>query len=100
MFVNEYIMNRKRYDKWAAPKFWRLRSFYVYLIIFIAGIFGWIYFDRVGASARWQTIGAFLVFVSVYRAYFSLDARRQDLPSYPAEIFQRKRLGLQGYPKR
>ena len=39
MFVNEYIMNRKRYDKWAAPKFWRLRSFYVYLIIFIAGIF-------------------------------------------------------------
>lgn len=27
MFVNEYVMTRKRYDKWAAPKFWKLPIF-------------------------------------------------------------------------
>ena len=70
MFVNEYIMNRKRYDKWATPNFWRLPTFYVCLVIFIAGVFGWIYFDRVNASARWQSIGAFLTFVAVYIGVF------------------------------
>lgn len=70
MFVNEYIMNRKRYNKWATPKFWRLPSFYICLVIFIAGVFGWIYFSRVDAPARWQTIGAFLTFVAVYRGVF------------------------------
>lgn len=63
-------MDRKRYDKWAAPKFWRLPSFYIYLVIFIAGVFGWIYFDYVDASARWKSIGAFLTFVAVYRGVF------------------------------
>lgn len=70
MFVNEYVMTRKRYDKWATPKFWKLPIFYLYLAIFIAGVFGWIYFDRVDAPARWQTIGAFLTFVAVYRGVF------------------------------
>lgn len=70
MFINEYIMDRRRYDKWATPKFWKLPVFYLYLVIFIAGIFGWIYFDRVDAPARWQTIGAFLTFVAVYRGVF------------------------------
>lgn len=70
MFVNEYVMNRKRYDKWATPKFWKLRSFYLYLAIFAAGVFGWFYFDWVGASARWRTIGVFLVFVALYRGVF------------------------------
>ena len=23
MFINEYVMNRKRYGKWATPKFWK-----------------------------------------------------------------------------
>ena len=53
MFVNEYVMTRKRYDKWAAPKFWKLPIFYVYCVIFAAGTFGWIYFHHVGASLRW-----------------------------------------------
>ena len=44
MFVNEYVMTRKRYDKWAVPKFWRLPIFYVYCAIFASGTFGWIYF--------------------------------------------------------
>mgnify|MGYP000249529193 CR=1 FL=1 len=51
MFVNEYVMTRKRYDKWAAPKFWKLPIFYVYCIIFAAGTFGWIYFHHVGARS-------------------------------------------------
>ena len=67
MFVNEYVMDRRRYDKWATPKFWKLPIFYVYSVIFIAGVFGWIYFDKVDAPARWQTVGAFLTFVAVYR---------------------------------
>ena len=70
MFINEYTMDRKRYDKWATPKFWRLRTFYLYLVLFAAGVFGWIYFDKVNVSARWQTIGAFLIFVAVYRGVF------------------------------
>lgn len=67
MFINEYVMNRRRYDKWATPKFWKLPIFYVYCVIFAAGVFGWIYFDKVNAPARWQTVGAFLTFVAVYR---------------------------------
>lgn len=67
MFTNEYVMTRKRYDKWATPKFWRLPSFYVYLVIFIVGVFGIIYFDRADAPTRWQTLGVFLTFISVYR---------------------------------
>ncbi len=70
MFVNEYIMDRRRFDKWATPKFWKLPVFYVYCVIFIAGVFGWIYFDKVNASMRWQSIGAFLTFVAVYRGVF------------------------------
>lgn len=70
MFVNEYVMTRKRYDKWAAPKFWRLPIFYVYCIIFAAGTFGWIYFHHVGASLRWQSVGATLSFIALYRGVF------------------------------
>lgn len=70
MFVNEYVMTRKRYDKWATPKFWKLPVFYIYCFIFVAGVFGWIYFDRVNAPARWQSIGAFLTFVAIYRGVF------------------------------
>lgn len=70
MFINEYVMNRRRYDKWATPKFWKLPVFYVYCFIFAAGVFGWIYFGKVGAPMRWQTVGAFLTFVAVYRGIF------------------------------
>ena len=71
MFVNEYVMNRKRFDKWTTPKFWKVKpSFYIYLGLFIAGVFGWVYFDAAGASTRWQSIGAFLTFVAVYRGVF------------------------------
>lgn len=70
MFINEYIMDRKRYDKWATPKFWKLPIFYVWCLIFIAGVFGWVYFERVNAPTRWQSIGAFLTFVAVYRGVF------------------------------
>lgn len=70
MFVNEYVMDRRRYDKWATPKFWKLPVFYVWCLIFVAGVFGWIYFESVNASARWQSIGAFLTFVAVYRGVF------------------------------
>lgn len=70
MFVNEYVMDRRRYDKWAAPKFWKLPIFYVYCVIFAAGAFGWVYFKEAGASMRWQSIGAFLTFVAVYRGVF------------------------------
>lgn len=70
MFINEYVMNRRRYDKWATPKFWKLPVFYIYCVIFIAGIFGWIYFGKADVPARWQTIGAFLTFVAVYRGVF------------------------------
>lgn len=67
MFVNEYVMTRRRYTKWATPKFWKLRSFYLWVIIFVAGIFGWFYFDQAPVTPRWKTIGVFLVFVAVYR---------------------------------
>lgn len=70
MFVNEYVMTRKRYDKWAAPKFWRLPIFYVYCVIFASGTFGWIYFHHVGASLRWQSVGATLSFIAIYRGVF------------------------------
>ena len=70
MFVNEYVMDRRRYDKWATPKFWKLPIFYVCCFIFAAGIFGWIYFKEADAPARWQTVGAFLTFVAVYRGVF------------------------------
>lgn len=71
MFVNEYVMNRKRFDRWTTPKFWKVTpGFYIYLGLFIAGIFGWIYFDIVDAPRRWQTVGAFLTFVAVYRGVF------------------------------
>ena len=70
MFVNEYVMNRQRYDKWATPIFWKVPSFYLYCVIFAAGVFGWIYFDRADVAARWKTIGAFLTFVAVYRGVF------------------------------
>ena len=71
MFVNEYVMTRKRYDKWAVPKFWKLPIFYVYCVIFAAGTFGWIYFHHVGASLRWQSVGATLSFIASTAEYFS-----------------------------
>lgn len=70
MYTNEYIMNRKRYDKWATPKFWKVPVFYMYCVLFVAGVFGWVYFRKVGAETRWQSIGAFLTFVAVYRGVF------------------------------
>lgn len=70
MFVNEYVMTRKRYDKWAVPIFWKVPMFYVYCVIFVAGAAGWIYFHAVGAELRWQSVGAFLTFVAVYRGVF------------------------------
>lgn len=70
MFINEYVMDRRRFDKWATPKFWRLPSFYAWCCIFVAGIFAWIYFGQADVSARWQSIGAFLTFVAVYRGVF------------------------------
>ncbi len=70
MFINEYVMDRKRYDRWATPKFWRVPIFYVYCFVFLAGAFGWIYFRAVGAALRWQSLGACLTFVAVYRGIF------------------------------
>ena len=38
MFVNEYIMDRRRYDKWATPKFWKLpvaHLFFIYTVLFL-----------------------------------------------------------------
>lgn len=70
MFVNEYVMTRKRYDKWATPKFWKLRTFYMWIAIFVAGVFGWFYFDQADVSPRWKTLGVFLGFVAVYRGVF------------------------------
>ena len=37
---------------------------------FVAGAFGWIYFQKADAPMRWQTVGAFLTFVAVYRGVF------------------------------
>ena len=75
MFVNEYVMTRKRYDKWAAPKFWKLPIFYVYCIIFAAGTFGWIYFHHVGASLRWQFCWCYTFLYSpLPPEYFQMDA--------------------------
>ena len=47
-----------------------LPIFYVYCIIFAAGTFGWIYFHHVGASLRWQSVGATLSFIALYRGVF------------------------------
>lgn len=55
MFVNEYVMDRKHYDKWATPKFWKLPLFYVYCFIFVVGVFGWFYFDRAGLDVTFDT---------------------------------------------
>ena len=80
MFVNEYVMTRKRYDKWAAPKFWKASHLYVYCIIFAAGTFGWIYFHHVGASLRWQSVGATLSFIALYRGVFFNGCMLTKLP--------------------
>lgn len=71
MFINEYTMTRRRYDKWATPIFWKTGPmFFIWCFILIAGAFGWAYFTYVDAPLRWQTMGAFLVFISVYRGIF------------------------------
>lgn len=71
MFINEYTMTRKRYDKWATPKFWKTGPmFFIWCFIFAAGLFSWIYFSYVDVPARWKTVGAFLTFVAVYRGVF------------------------------
>lgn len=81
MFVNEYVMDRRRYDKWATPKFWKLPIFYVYCAIFVAGIFGWIYFDKVDAPRKVADSRGFShLRSSIQRSIFQMGARRQDLP--------------------
>ena len=32
MFVNEYVMTRKRYDKWAAPKILEASPSFTYIV--------------------------------------------------------------------
>ena len=63
-----YYVCKRIYN--GSKTFWKLPVFYIYCVIFIAGIFGWIYFGKVDVSSRWQTIGAFLTFVAVYRGVF------------------------------
>lgn len=63
-------MTRGRYNKWAVPKFWMLKTFYMWIAIFAIGVFGIVYFDQANVSGRWKTLGVFLVFVAVYRGVF------------------------------
>ena len=71
MFINEYTMTRKRYDKWSVPKFWKSGPmFFIWCFIFIIGTLSWIYFNTITVPLRWKTVCAFLVFISVYRGVF------------------------------
>ena len=71
MFINEYTMTRKRYDKWSVPKFWKSGPmFFIWCFIFILGTLSWIYFNTITVPLRWKTVCAFLVFISVYRGVF------------------------------
>lgn len=70
MFTNEYIMDRKRFLKWAVPKLYTLPIFYIYMVIFIVSIAGWYYFEQIDAPVRWKTMVSFLSFIALYRGVF------------------------------
>lgn len=69
MFENEYIMDSKRFCKWALPKFWLLPVFYIDLFIVLVGIVGLWYFSNIAALNRWRTLSIFLIFIGIYRAF-------------------------------
>lgn len=70
MFVNEYIMDHKRYEKWTVPKFYLLPIFYVYIVVFIVSSIGLWLFTKNGIAVRWRTLALVLMFLSIYRGIF------------------------------
>lgn len=70
MFINEYIMDHRRYEKWTVPKFYMLPIFYVYILVFIISAIGYWSFTKYGIAARWKTLAIVLMFIAVYRGVF------------------------------
>lgn len=66
-FGNEYEMTRKRYDLWCVAKLYCTPIFWIYFGVFFFSMFAFIYMKNVGAAQKWQTLAAFMMFISVYR---------------------------------
>ena len=69
MFVNEYEMTRKRFVSWSTPNIFKLPITYIWTAVLLFSAFAWWYFANKDTAIRWQTLGAFMVVISVYRGY-------------------------------
>jgi len=70
MFENQYIMDIKRYRRWTAPVFYKVKSFWFWVLIFIIGMIGAIFFRNEETKLNWESLGYMLVLISVYRGVF------------------------------
>ena len=74
MFINEYTMTRKRYDKWSVPKFWKSGPmFFIWCFIFIIGTLSWIYFNCTAQMENRMCIPC--LYIRLPRCIFQMDAR-------------------------
>lgn len=70
MFENVYTMNLKRYRKWTAPVFYRVKSFWFWVVIFIIGVIGAVFFRNEDTKLNWESLGYMLALIGVYRGVF------------------------------
>ncbi len=70
MFENQYVMDIKRYRRWTAPTFYKVKSFWPWMVILAIGLYGAIFFSNEETKLNWESLGYMLVLVSVYRAVF------------------------------
>lgn len=70
MFENQYTMDIKRYRRWTAPVFYKVKSFWPWMVILAIGLVGAIFFRNEDTKFNWESLGYMLVLISVYRAVF------------------------------
>ena len=70
MFENQYVMDLKRYRRWTAPTFYKVKSFWGWVVVFIIGLVGALFFHNEDTRLNWESLGYMLMLVSVYRGVF------------------------------
>lgn len=68
MFENEYKMDIKRYRRWTTPIFYKLPSFWPWLVIFLAAAVGAVVFYKNNMPVNWKSLALMLMLISFYRS--------------------------------
>ena len=68
MFENEYKMDIRRYQRWTTPIFYKVLSFWPWMVIFLLATVGAIVFYHRDMPLRWKSLSLMLMLISFYRS--------------------------------